>query len=280
MSIILKYAIVDTDFVSKSNIIKTEDRVLADEVLEFPEYKFFCHQKMVEELEDHGTGASREWLNQKIKSGKITLYSDEQIIKELVDAVGEKGYSYYRSFLKDGCNMVTSNYYSKYFKALDNWFEADNKYEDFLSTLADCEASIGHKNNYGEIKAFVLLKTLSFLFEVKPVIFCSDDAGARKGFSNTSLVPCISILSLFLKLKYLGRSFEGVWPYYRSFIDWCLNRKFPQTTVKVWIFKAGTYKRESVPIENILRDIYDGKYEARLDGDLQMKRKNEPPVSF
>ena len=41
-----KYAILDTDFVSKTNIIKTESHVLADEVLAFPGYSFFCHQKM------------------------------------------------------------------------------------------------------------------------------------------------------------------------------------------------------------------------------------------
>ena len=30
-------------------------------------------------------------------------------------------------------------------------------------------------------------------------------------------------------------------------------------------------KREKVPIENILTDIYAGKYAARKDGDLQLK---------
>ena len=50
-----KYAILDTDFVSKANIIKTENRMLADEVLAFPGYSFFCHHKMKEELGDHGS---------------------------------------------------------------------------------------------------------------------------------------------------------------------------------------------------------------------------------
>ena len=40
-----KYAILDTDFVSKANIIKTENRVLADEVLAFPGYSFFCTRR-------------------------------------------------------------------------------------------------------------------------------------------------------------------------------------------------------------------------------------------
>ena len=46
MAELQKYAILDTDFVSKANIIKTESHVLADEVLVFPGYSFFCHQKM------------------------------------------------------------------------------------------------------------------------------------------------------------------------------------------------------------------------------------------
>lgn len=35
-----KYAILDTDFVSKANIIKTEGRVLADEVFAFRDILF------------------------------------------------------------------------------------------------------------------------------------------------------------------------------------------------------------------------------------------------
>lgn len=62
----LKFAILDTDFVSKANIIKTQTHVLADEVLAFPGYRFFCHQKMKEELADHGTRPAQEWLDRMI----------------------------------------------------------------------------------------------------------------------------------------------------------------------------------------------------------------------
>ena len=73
-----KYAILDTDFVSKANIIKTETHVLADEVLAFPGYSFFCHQKMKEELEDHGGREAQVWLENKIESGEIACYSDQR----------------------------------------------------------------------------------------------------------------------------------------------------------------------------------------------------------
>ena len=96
----LKYAILDTDFVSKANIIRIKTQVLADEVLVFPGYRFFCHQKMKEELADHGTRPAQDWLDRMIEQGKITCYSDEQIICELENQVAEHCFLYYRSFLK------------------------------------------------------------------------------------------------------------------------------------------------------------------------------------
>ena len=42
--------------------------------------------------------------------------------------------------------------------------------------------------------------------------------------------------------------------------------------VKVWILKNGSYKLENVRVEDVLVDIYAGKYEARKDGDLQLKK--------
>lgn len=75
---------------------------------------------------------------------------------------------------------------------------------------------------------------------------------------------------MFLKLWSLGKSFEEVQPFYQSFMDWCLDRENPQVTVKVWVYKTGSSKREKVPIRDVLTDIYVGKYKARKDGDLQL----------
>lgn len=270
MSEEFKYAILDTDFVSKANIIKADNRVLADEVLEFPGYKFYCHQKMKEELGDHGTWPSKRWLDDKIKTGAIQLYTDEQIIYELREETGDSCYAYYRSFLKDGCNMFDSGFYSEFFEDLDKWFESKGK--DFLSVLKACEDQIGHQRSYGEVKAYVLLRTIQFLHSGPVFIFCSDDQDARRGFANTALIPCISILSVFYKLKLLGKTFEETQRFYQSFTDWCLNRENPQMTVRVWAFSEGSYKRERVPIEGVLKDIYAGIYEIRKDGDLQRRQ--------
>ena len=82
-------------------------------------------------------------------------------------------------------------------------------------------------------------------------------------------IPCISILSVFMKLKLLGKTKEEVQPYYQSFERWCINRENPQTHVKVWEFASGSDKRIRVPVVSLLEDIYAEKYKARMDGDLQ-----------
>lgn len=272
MSESVRYAILDTDFVSKANIIKSRNRVLADEVLEFPDYRFYCHQKMRLELADHGTRDSQLWLNRKIAEGVVQCYDDEQIIEKLREAVGNHCYAYYQSYLMTGCNMIRSDFYSEYFLQLDEYLTQGNCDESgFLDTLKNCESLISHQKSYGEVKAFVLLKAISFVYSVEAFIFCSDDFDARRSYANSAAIPCISILSVFHKLWLLKRPFEEVQPYYQSFIDWCINREEPQINVKVWRFSKGSNKREKVPIKNILTDIYAGKYAARKDGDLQMK---------
>nr|WP_289072215.1 hypothetical protein [uncultured Blautia sp.] len=137
------------------------------------------------------------------------------------------------------------------------------------AVLRTCENQIGHQKSYGEIKAYVLAQTIKFLYDTEAYIFCSDDFGARQGFANGAQIPCISILSVFLKLCLMGKMKEEVEPFFQSFVRWCLDRKNPQTHVKVWIFKDGSDKRENVPIEFVLNDIYEGMYRARRDGDLQ-----------
>lgn len=265
-----KYAVLDTDFVSKANIIKAEDYVLADEVLAFPGYSFFCHQKMKEELEDHGGRKAQAWLENKIESGEVVCYSDDKILSEMSSCVQNYCFSYYRSFLKQGCNLFDRDFYSKYFLPLDEMMDTEEyDQERFLSVLHSCENQIGHQKSYGEIKAYVLVQTIKLLYNTEAYIFCSDDFGARQGFANGAQIPCISILSVFLKLRLMGKMMKEVDPYFQSFLHWCLDRKNPQTHVKIWVFKDGSDKREKVPLDLVLNDIYEGRYCARKDGDLQ-----------
>lgn len=103
MSAVDKYAILDTDFVFKANIIKKDDRVLADEVLAFPSYRFFCHQKMKDGLEDDGTRAAQGWLDQRIATVPMCMIS-ETCRKSSIS--GLLGWGKYHSFFPTfGINM-------------------------------------------------------------------------------------------------------------------------------------------------------------------------------
>ena len=87
-----------------------------------PGYSFFCHQKMREELSDHGTGSAQTWLANKIV-WEIICYSDDQILSEMGRAVSDNCFLYYRSFLKQGCELFDSEFYSRYFQPLDTLME-------------------------------------------------------------------------------------------------------------------------------------------------------------
>ena len=265
-----RLAILDTDFVSKANIIRSGSRTLADEVLSFPGYQFFCHDKMKEELDNHATRPAQEWLQQKISEKRIICLTDEQILTKMKMQIGEFCFTYYRSFLKRGCELFNSNIYDQYFNAIDQLLASGKCNENsFLCVLAQCEEKIGHQQSYGEIKAFVIAQVFKLIYHADICVFCSDDYDARQGFANGDQIPCISILSVFLKMKLLGLKYDIVNSYYTSFSDWCTNRANPQTHVKVWGFSEGSMRRLRVPVETLLTDIYEGQYEARKDGDLQ-----------
>ena len=270
----IKHAILDTDFVSKANIFRKDERTLGDEVLDFPDYQFFCHAKMVQELSDHGSLEAAIWLKQKIECGKIACFSDEAIIQELQNCIAEQCYFYYLSFLKEGCDLFDSRFYHIHFSSLEEWLKQDpiNRSVSFLDLLSECEKEIGHRQNYGEIKAFVLSRTIQFLRDKTVVLFCSDDFGARQGFANGAGIPCISIQSVFLKLRDIGKKKEEVEPYYQSLIRWYLGLPQPQYQVRVMKFSEGTWKRLQVPLSSVLTDIYDGRYSARKNGDLEEKQ--------
>lgn len=270
----MRYAILDTDFVSKAHIIKVNDHVFADEVLAFPDYNYFCHAKMAEELAAHGSVSANKWLEQKFNFGEIICYDDRRILSELNGAVGKSRFYYYCSFLKAGCDLFRSDYYASYFGSLEKRINEKSLDEDsFLAELGSCEAKIGHKNNYGEIKAFVLTKMFQLLNGDIVTVFCSDDFNARRSISNAAVVPCISILGAFYKFYLLSKPYDEICPFYQSYVDWladpCMHE--PQDKVRVWMHVKGTLNREQVPIKDVLTDIYSGKYEIRKDGDLQMK---------
>ena len=55
-----KYALLDTDFISKTHFIHGDtEKCLVDLVVEMPGYCFFCHSQIIKELSRHNQQASR-----------------------------------------------------------------------------------------------------------------------------------------------------------------------------------------------------------------------------
>lgn len=264
-----KYALLDTDFVSKANIIQADkDHVLADKVLEFPNYVFICHDFMIEELSRHGKQSAQEWVNRKITDGNIHKYSDEDILEMLYEVLGDKCYFRYMTYLKRSCDAFATGYFEDKYAGLIKLTENDVTREQFLDELKKCETLIGPQQSLGEKKAFLLLMALRFISGEDMFLFCSDDFDARKGFSDTMGIPCISIIAVFMKMKNMGISKEEADTYFQSFRAFCGQNG--QTILRVWEFN-GSYRRVKVDLADVLSDLYAGKYALMLNGDLKIK---------
>lgn len=247
------YAILDTDFVSKINDIRVDpDRVLADRVLEFPGYRFYCHEMMVEELSRHGTRSSQGWLRDKIKSGIIQIYTDEDILELLSCEVGIRCYSMYLSFLKVSCDTYEKGYFENRYASLEALSDGKMTRGQFLGELKACDDRIGAQQSLGEKKAYVLLQALHFIKGKNVFLFCSDDFGARRGLADTAGIPCISVIAVFMKLKNMGMPKQEAEKYFQSYIAWCTEHK--QTQMYIWEFH-GSYRRvkRNLQQKNLIR---------------------------
>ena len=79
-----KYAVLDTDFISKTHLIRKDDQnTMIDRIMEMQEYRFYCHEQVRAELEKHNISDSSAWLEDKIIAGSIQCKSDEAILDEL-----------------------------------------------------------------------------------------------------------------------------------------------------------------------------------------------------
>ena len=73
-----KYALLDTDFISKTHFIHGDtEKCLVDLVVEMPGYCFFCHSQIIKELSRHNQQAIG-WLQHKISEQKIQCYAPKK----------------------------------------------------------------------------------------------------------------------------------------------------------------------------------------------------------
>ena len=264
-----KKALLDTDFLFKTHLSQNlRQESLADAVMEFDGYEFFCHEKILDELKAHGFDPDPiPWLENKFDSGKIIRYSDKRILDDLEKMFGPGAPGMYFDMLKRSCDAFKGSLFPTYYQRLIDLPDKVGT-DDFLSALADCDSKIPSRNSMGENKSFVLAQLLQLKYPGKVVVLCSDDSGARQrvGYIDGK-IKCLSVLAIFQKMMQDGFARETARQYYDSLCSF--YSLIGQRAMKVW--KHSTSERISVDFLQLFEDISAGKFEIKGSGDLRYK---------
>lgn len=263
-----KYALLDTDFVSKMHLIRKDDQnKLIDKIMAMPDYFFYCHEQISIELFRHNIKAVSEWFEARVSDKSICLYNDEMIIDELSAFYGELAAFTYISMLKDACDAYSDGYFNENFVELSKVNCLHINKREFLEKLAgDCDV-IGKGKNLGELKLYVLLKFLYVKFGQQIYVFCSDDRNARNGIVSVGGARCISVLSSFVRLhKEIGLNREEAEPYFKSYIECCVGKS--QTTFRI-LDNSEEGRMCKVSCKQVFNDIFSEKIVDMNTGNLK-----------
>lgn len=137
----VKYALLDTDFISKTHLIRKDDQnKMIDRIMELPDHRFYCHEQIRTELSRHDIGNSPEWLEAKISDGSVYCISDKEIIDELRAIYSDSAEVMYANMLRNGCEAFKSGYFEESFTRLQALDYQSISKDDFLQELkADCD---------------------------------------------------------------------------------------------------------------------------------------------
>lgn len=265
----IKYALLDTDFISKTHFIHGEEnKSLSDLVVAMPEYCFFCHSQIIKELSRHNQQAIG-WLQCRIEEQKIQCYTDEKIIDELMKIRGDFAFITYAQMLKEACDAFSKSYFETHYQSIGNFDFLKSTKQDFLDTLQAADEEVGKHNSLGEIKSYVLLQLLSLMQGEQIYVFCSDDKAARNGAISFDNVRCISALSAFLRLKKeILWTYEEAKPYIDSYIRFCEEHN--QQIFKV-MEASDVPRMQKVPCEQALEEIFADRFIELKNGLLKYK---------
>ena len=263
-----KYALLDTDFISKMHLIRKDDHnKLIDKIMAMPGYCFYCHKQSQVEIMRHNIAGAPEWFQSKIESKSICMYDDEMILDELSGVYGEWAISAYAGMLKTACDAYKDGYFEEKFVLVSQMDCRSISREDFLKQLQDDCDTIGEGQNLGELKSYVLLQVLNLKFGEQIYVFCSDDKNARNGVISIGGARCISVLSSFVRLKKeISFTKEDAMPYIDSYMNTCLGKD--QTAFRV----QDTSKERRmcrIPCEQVFEEIFDGKIDELITGNLK-----------
>lgn len=264
-----KYALLDTDFISKACSVTDDcNHKLIDVVLSMPSYTFFVHKKIEKELSCYDEHIS-EWMQEMQDKGKITVLSDRDIIDGLSSVLAGLSCAAYTMFLKNACDSFSGSCFARLYSELDSVDCYDISADEYLNILhrLDCEA--GNKNSLGEIRTFVLLQYMKMMYEKKVYVFCSDDRDARNSSASFEDIRCISLVSLFARLKKeTGWTLSEAKPFIESYVSFC--RDHHQLTFRV-IESSETGRFVRVPCEQVLTEIFEDKFVELKNGMLRYR---------
>ena len=238
-----KYALLDTDFISKMHLIRKDDHnKLIDKIMAMPGYCFYCHKQIQVEIMRHNI------------AGASGVY-------------GEWAISAYAGMLKTACDAYKDGYFEEKFVLVSQMDCRSISREDFLKQLQDDCDTIGEGQNLGELKSYVLLQVLNLKFGEQIYVFCSDDKNARNGVISIGGARCISVLSSFVRLKKeISFTKEDAMQYIDSYMNTCLGKD--QTAFRV----QDTSKERRmcrIPCEQVFEEIFDGKIDELITGNLK-----------
>ena len=273
MSKSAKKALLDTDFLFKTQLAQNNKREpLADLIMQFEGYDFFCHEKIISELQTHVFSPDPiPWIERQVKKGRIHLYSDNRILDEADGLFGAGAPQLYYDMLKTSCDAFPKSggksFFETYYQPLTDLPE-DAEKEQFLSVLSTCDAAIPNGSSMGEKKSLVLAQLMQMKYPGKVVVLCSDDGRARQRVVYVgNQIRCLSILGTFQKLHADGLEKEVARQYYDSLCSFLSLRN--QTGMKV--LTHSTSERVSADFATLFDEIYEGKFEIKGTGDLRYK---------
>ena len=262
-------ALLDTDFIFKTHLaVNRNHNNLAQLVLDFRNYEFFCHEKVLSELSFHSFSPDPvPWLKDRIDKGFIRCYSDVEIMDELENLFGLSASRLYFDLLRTSCDSFSpfffNDCYSPLFELPDNTDRTT-----FLKILGNCEENIPNGNSMGEKKTFVLAGMLQIKYPGQVTVFCSDDGRARRSaIYIDERMRCLSIPAVFQKLRKEGLEKSEAREYYDSLC--AFYSLHGQKTVKVWRHERP--EKVSVDFDRLFEEIYSDMFETLATGDLRYK---------
>jgi hypothetical protein len=264
-----KYALLDTDFISKTHLIrKDEDNKLIERIVQLPDYEFYCHEQIRVELLRHNIAGSPEWLTEQIASGNVSCYDDRRILSELAEISGEDSAPLmYATMLRTACEAYRRGYFMEQFAGVSSLDYSEMNNESFLTALdQECNA-LGADHNLGELKSCVLLQFLNFTLGQQIYVFCSDDRNARNGIVSIGNTRCISVLSSFLRLRReSGLDKEEAEPYIQSYLNFLQNSG--QTSFRIQN-GSNASQMVKIPCSQVFEELYSDKLEDLVNGNLK-----------